>query len=187
MKKLEKQLAENKVPTGARAHPRLVHAIVEQGSLADDSDIQDLWAGLLSSSCTPSGDDDSNLIFIDLLNGLTRLQAKILKYACEQAPKSLLPSGLIVPGPLPLSIADLRRITEEDDIHRLDRELDRLRTVGLLDGGIATNVRDYVNLTPSSLALQMYIRCQGSRVSPAEFFRSSPPHPSSAEPPNLAQ
>jgi len=35
-----------------QAHPRLVGAIIEQGSWTDDEEVQQMWAGLLASSCT---------------------------------------------------------------------------------------------------------------------------------------
>src|SRR5262245_22227473 len=34
------------------AHPRLVGAIVEHGSWVDAENVQEMWAGLLASSCT---------------------------------------------------------------------------------------------------------------------------------------
>ena len=65
-KKAEQKLADNKVPEGAHAHPRIVHTILEESGWVDDDMVQDMWAGLLSSSCTEAGDDDSNLIFTNL-------------------------------------------------------------------------------------------------------------------------
>jgi hypothetical protein len=63
------------------AHPRLVAQIIEHGSWTDSGEVQRLWAGLLASSCTVDGSDDSNLIFVDTLSRLTLLQARILEYA----------------------------------------------------------------------------------------------------------
>jgi hypothetical protein len=52
------------------AHPRLVANVIEEGSWADDATLQEMWGGLLASSCSPDGNDDSNLIFIGLLKQL---------------------------------------------------------------------------------------------------------------------
>src|SRR5262245_35043001 len=41
------------------AHPRLVGAIVEHGSWTDADSVQEMWAGLLASSCTEDGRDES--------------------------------------------------------------------------------------------------------------------------------
>jgi hypothetical protein len=174
MQKVEKKLVENKVPEGCHAHPRVVHAIVESSSWIEDSAVQDMWAGLLASSCTESGDDDSNLIFTNLLGNLTKLQARMLKYACESAEKRVSPEGLISAQVSDMNLEKLQKITEENDIQRLDRELDCLRSAGLIEGGIAV-WGGLVDLTPSSLALHMYVRCHGSRLSPVEFFKIEPP------------
>jgi len=47
------------------AHPRLVGLILEQGSWVALDEMQEMWAGLLASSCTESGDDESDLMFAD--------------------------------------------------------------------------------------------------------------------------
>jgi hypothetical protein len=163
----------NNTPSDAHAPPRIVHEIFEQASWTDDAMLQDMWAGLMSSSCTPDGDDDSNLIFANLLGQMTKLQARILKYACENASKVSSRDGLIHCNELPVSMESLFQIAEETDLQRLDRELDYLIASSLLAEG-AGFVTEYnqtrASLTPTPLALHMYVRCQGSRKSPAQFF-----------------
>lgn len=69
---------------------------------------------------------------------------------------------------------ELVRVSGVADIHRLDRELDHLRALGMIDGGFAflefASAVDTVNVTPTALALHMYVRCQGVRLTPGEFF-----------------
>ena len=167
----EQKLTNSGASAGVHAHPRLVSNVLEEGSWIEDAEVQEMWGGLLSSSCTETGDDDSNLPFVDLLSGLTKLQAKILRCACERARKLSTPSGLIGAIPLKASSESLFKLTGENDIQRLDRELDHLRFLGLLaDGGF--NAFDLTaNLTPTAMALQMYVRCQGSRSSPIDYFQ----------------
>jgi hypothetical protein len=169
MKKLEAKLAAAKVADGSHAHPRIVSTIVEQSSWIEDDMVQDMWAGLLSSSCTESGDDDSNLIFTNILGGLTRLQARVIKYACEHAVKECTPKGLVVASTLVITWDELFVIAGESDIHRLDRELDHLRSLDIVNAGMNPYERE-ADITPSALGLHMYVRCQGSRKSPVEFF-----------------
>src|SRR5262249_47562510 len=115
--KLEQKLADNKVPVGAHAPPRLVQSIIEQSSWIDDGMVQDMWAGLPSSSCTEDGDDDSNLIFTNLLGDLTKLQARVLNYACEHAGKSVTENGLLYATPsLLMNLDELRSISGEADL-----------------------------------------------------------------------
>ena len=70
-----------------QAHPRVALAIIENGSLNDNDEIQEMWAGLFASSCTKDGQEDENLIFVNLLKQLTIAEARILKYACENSRK----------------------------------------------------------------------------------------------------
>jgi hypothetical protein len=173
--KTEAAMKANGLPDGVHSHPRIFHEILERASWIDDSTVQDLWAGLLASSCTETGDDDSNLLFTNLLGTLTKLQAKILKYACEKSEKKNF-NGLILSNPLAIPIRLILELFDEKDIHRLDREIDYLRECGLLapqtgfqpTAPVLMDIQ--VLLTPSALALHMYVRCQGSRQSPTEFF-----------------
>ena len=160
------------VPT--QAHPRLVAAALEHGSWADDKTLQEMWAGLLASSCSPDGKDDSNLIFMNLLSQLTTIQVRILNYSCEQVEKSITPAGLIMPStPLLCDIPHVKIVAGHDDIHRLDRELDHLYSLGLIRRGF--DVRSgAVDLTPTALALNLYVRCQGFTGSAVEFFNLTP-------------
>jgi hypothetical protein len=105
------------------ATPRIVHSILENGSWIDDDRIQEMWAGLLASSCTKDGKDESNLIFINLLSQLTSSEVKILNYICESAEKKIGKHGLIYANDLLISLKDLQKITGIFDIHHIDREL----------------------------------------------------------------
>jgi hypothetical protein len=105
-------------------------------------------------------------------SGLTRMQAKILKYACEHSEKVFWPNGLMTSDFLKATKEELFELTGEKDIQRLDRELDHLCALKLLDGGFHPMGMDLnAGLTPTALALQMYVRCQGERGSPVEYFR----------------
>jgi len=83
--KAQERLEVEKAPEKVHAHPRLVFRIIAEGSWTDDQLLQDMWAGLLAASCSQSGQDDSDLIFVNLLSPLTRMEARVLRYACENA------------------------------------------------------------------------------------------------------
>ena len=154
------------------APPRLVHAILENASWTDANDVQEMWAGLLASSCTPKGDDDGNLIFVNLLSQLTRMQARLFQFSCETAQKIVHLNGLIGAGSLMCDAARLKEICGTDDIHRIDRELDHLRGLGLIAAGFDIGLagEPIADLAPSPLGLNLYVRCRGSRQNPIEFF-----------------
>lgn len=152
------------------AHPRLVSQIVDEVSWIDDQYLQDMWAGLLASSCTDSGDDDSNVLFVNLLADMTKLQSRVLNYICSKAPKHVGLNGLPYARQITIDLNTVKTIAECDDVERIDRELDRLNGLDLVNGGFGTGTSTNARVTPTALALHLYIRCQGSRQSPVEYF-----------------
>lgn len=171
--------AQRKLGPGAEsahAHPRLVSLTVERSSWVDADEVQEMWAGLLASSCTSDGKDESNLIFINLLTQLTTSQARLLCYGCEHVPKRLTASGGMVFEGVYVSMAMLVNISGTQDHNRLDRELDHLRALGLMSFAlyrepiIESPEPLVANLEPTNLGLHMYVRCQGSTKSPGQYF-----------------
>ena len=159
----------------AHAHPRLVAFVVEHGSWTDDRTLQQMWGGLLASSCSPDGRDESNLIFVNLLSLLTGLQVRVLSHACSNANKYVTPQGLIMPERgLYVDVLKLQAIGGTDDIHRLDTELDHLRSLELIAGGFQPGAA-HVDITPTALALNLFVRCQGFSGSAVDFFSLKPP------------
>lgn len=159
-----------------KSHPRIGLSIIESSSLIDNDFVLELWAGLFASSCTLDGQDDENLIFVDILKSLTTAQAKIIQYAVENSRKVLHPNGLVTAdGKLNVHADDLKKITGVNNIHRIDRELDSLNYMGLtpqLSGGFSNDGPDLIaNICPTYLALSLYIRCQGSSDDPDIYWK----------------
>jgi hypothetical protein len=163
------------------AHPRLVAQIIEYGSWTDSDEVQRMWAGLLASSCTVDGSDDSNLIFIDTLSRLTLVEARILENACRECSKELTQAGWLMAQDFRMSLEQLQSCSGINDFHRIDRELDHLRTLGLISGGFHPSSTD-ADVTPSAFALQMYARCNGWAGDLLEFFDLSLPSNNSERP-----
>ena len=156
------------------AHPRLVMKIVSEGSWVEDGDVQRMWAGLLASSCTEEGRDETNLIFVNILSQLTGCEARIINYGCEASEKMITEAGWLSAEELQIELDPLVKLTGVLDFHRLDRELDHLRSLELIGGGLGGGGFHQrsrtADITPSSLALQMYARCCGHVGSPVEFY-----------------
>ncbi len=155
-----------------QAHPRMVHYIIEEGSWCDDEQVQMMWAGLLASSCNERGDDDSNLIFINLLKQLSGMQVSILNFACERSDKYMSTAGWVGAELLEIDAEELSDMLVTEDLHRIDRELDQLRGLELIEAGFSPD-STMANITPMGLALQLYVRCKGSQESPIEFYNIS--------------
>ncbi len=155
------------------AHPRLVMKAIEEGSWVEDEKVQEMWAGLLSSACSEDGKDETNLIFMNLLSQITSAQASILDYAGETCKKHVSADGFLYSDRLQLELKELIEVANVSDIHRLDRELDYLRDVGLISkvfgGGFGIHSAK-ADVTPSTLALHMYARCNGYNGSPVDFY-----------------
>lgn len=159
-------------------NPRMFFSILNNAGWTDDERLQKMWAGLLASSRSLDGKDDSNLIFVNILSQLTSSEVKILDYVCSNTKKSLTVDGLINATPIEISIENLLEMFEIKDIHRLDLELDHLKSLDLtgrasqfmaVEGPEAIK-RDSIRITPTGLALNLFIRCKGSLQSPVDFF-----------------
>lgn len=184
LQQAEKMLDSHPDADKKHAHPRLIAAILEQGSWIDNEEVQNMWAGLLASSCSENGKDEDNLIFINILSQMTSLEAIILNKACQIAKKYVTKAGWLAAKDLEFGLDKLQQISGISDFHRLDRELDHLRSLELIIAGFSPDSVT-ADVTPTALALQLYARCQGYRGSPVEFFNlnqhkeSEPDHPSS--------
>ncbi len=156
-------------------HPRLIMMAIEEGSWSDADEVQDMWAGLLSSSCTIEGKDEDNLIFLNILKQLTTLQAKIINYAVEHAPKSISHKIFTLADSIRLKIEDVCAVFGCEDVHALDYQMDHLREIGLFEmpGGFDVNTGEAV-LAPSALAISFYVRCQGFVGTPKDYFGNLP-------------
>jgi hypothetical protein len=123
----------------------------------------------LASSCTLEGKDDSNLTFVDLLSRLTVSEARALDFVCKNAEKQVATGGWLMANEFEMSSDELQRITGVSDVHRLDLELDHLRSLGLIDRGFELESQT-AKVMPMGLGLQMYARCHGYSGSPVSFF-----------------
>jgi len=155
------------------AHPRLVMRVLESGSWTDDDSLQEMWAGLLASSCSIDGRDESNLIFINLLSQLTSSEVRVLNFACKTATARLTPAGWLDTDVNMRRVEELGEVSGQSDFHRMDRELDHLRSLGLLsvDSGFKGEAEQKIaNVCPSTLGLQLFALSHGHRGPPEEFF-----------------
>ena len=162
--------------------PRLAHGAIEAASWVEDDQLQAMWAGLLASSTSLGGRSDENLLFMGILKQLSSLEVSVLRFAVERASKKVGGYGLVISEPLEeIVAADLPGLFGIEDLHRIDRELDHLRELGLIGkmipffgrGGGINLTSGMADLTPTPLALNLYVRCQGSKLSPMEFWSLS--------------
>ncbi|EFK36356.1 Uncharacterised protein [Chryseobacterium gleum] len=162
------------------AHPRVIKEIIENGSWCDDDTIQEMWAGLIASSCNEDDGDDLNLIFVNTLKQLTRNQVKILNYICSKCIMNVDKNGFIQANHIEISLDELSKIVEIKSVHQIDSELDFLRSKELLisdyfsghGAGFVIDLDNIVaHLEPSPFAINLFIRGQGFKGSPKDFYK----------------
>ena len=174
LEKAEQKLLKNQdiKHKNIKAHPLIVWKTLENGSWSEHNELHEIWAGLLASSCDEKGEDDSNLIFINIVAQMTELQVKVLNYACENSKFILRKTGILSSNTLEVNIDLLKEITNTDDLGRLDRELDHLRNIGILkelSGGLDTE-HLIADISPSDMGIHLYARCQGFIGETKDFY-----------------
>lgn len=155
---------------------RIVMKVFEEGSWVEDVDIQSMWAGLLASSCTEDGKDDSNLIFINMLSQMTTPEARLFDFVSRSIVNSkspLLLEGKISLLSVSVYVDELRRVARLRDVSLVRCVLERLHGLGLvlyqyMGGPNPPGDRYSINLCETGLHL--YARCQGCSGSPVEFL-----------------
>jgi hypothetical protein len=158
---------------GLRAHRRIVVRILEDGSRADEAWIQQLWAGLLATSCTKDENNESNMYFVDLFTKLAVTHVRVLAAACSRAPKVLSADGSVSAEPFVCTRDEVIKITGWHDLARIERDLLHMTDLGLLEKKVKSadfSALDEANLTPSTLALRLFARCSGHQEEVQEFY-----------------
>ena len=164
--KTERLLAHEPNASMMVAHPDLTVRILEHGSWVDVEWIQELWAGLLATSCTFEGQDESNLVFINLLSRMAPLPTQILTAACAKATQAMSESGSVSPYLLAFSAEEMAKITRSNNLTKIYRSITELSELGLLEKGprLSSQVDpETAKAKPTHLGLQMYARCNGQR------------------------
>jgi hypothetical protein len=159
-------LASQPHPERLRARPRLVASILKHGSWADDFTAH-LWAGLLATSCTVDGKDESNTVFADLMVNLTFHQSRIFVAGCIRALE--LNSGAGNPSSTRIVLApeQMIRLTGMYDLSRLATDMANLFSSELIEKQFDFTSylpMDKFDITPTRRGLDMFERCHGARL-----------------------
>lgn len=160
-----------------RAHPALVMRILEDGSWAENERIQQFWAGLLATACTTAKDNQSNMIFIDMLSQLTTVHARIFTAACAKATIVESKHGGVNACRLGCSAEEMIQIAGLHDLVKIDRDLEHLAELGLLVNRVKSRFFSLIHeadITPTNLGLQLYARSNGHRGDLKDFYRVAP-------------
>jgi hypothetical protein len=156
----------------------LLMRIIECGSWAEDDLVRQFWAGLLVTSCSTDGFDESIRVYVELLSQFAITQARIFGAVCGRCTKNLSNPDRTTALPISMTAEQLMEIAGARDRVKIDRDLMHLSSAHLMSAEIrARSLFSYsedAEITPTPMALEMYARCQGHRGSPHDFYSQSP-------------
>jgi hypothetical protein len=155
----------------------IIQRIIEDGSWTDDPWMLQFWAGLLATSCTADGQDESGLKFVDLMCQLKSINLRILAAACTKSTKMVVGLGRVSSRPVVWTATDLKKITGSHDLIRIERDLEHMNDMGLISDRVKSTFFSPISetkFTPTSLSLELYARCNGHRGTPQGFYGMAP-------------
>jgi hypothetical protein len=165
-----------------RIPKELVLRIVENGSWAEDDLSQRFWAGVLATSCTSAGTDDTNMQLVTILSDLGTIPIRIFDAACSRSPKIEAEDGSINALPVMCSSDEMIQIAGAHDLMKIDRNLLQLADLGLMEPRNKSKYFSFTeaaNLHPTTLGLELYARCHGHRGEAHTFYQvTTAPEPS---------
>ncbi len=171
VEKTKKIIHEIDSAKSKHAHPRIVIKVIQEGSCVDDSNLQEMWAGLLASSCTEDGTDETNLIFVNVLAQLSSSQAKIIKLPFIEGNYKAYQHDKTEYTDVEKERSGLIEYTGLPNWGVLKRELDHLGSLGLVSYHLRSNPRrTLVSIHYEEAALWLYARCQGHTGSLQQFI-----------------
>ncbi len=167
-------MLETRGPLGKlKVRPRIAIKVLGEGSLVEDSDLQKMWAGLLASSCTEDGGDETNLIFVNILAQLSIAQAKIVRLPFIEGDYSAYQHDGSEYTDVEKERSQLITYSGLPNWAILKRELDHLNSLGLVSHSLVSNPQlTLVRLHYDEAALQLYARCQGHTGNLQQFLLS---------------
>jgi hypothetical protein len=153
--------------------PALVHRVLATGTVNDEDWLHQLWAGLIVSSCSPDGKDESNLHFIELFAQLTPVPTRIFTVVSAIASKFVSDKGVVTARPLACKLEEIMAAAGSRGA-QIERELQRLTELGLIEkttpGAPSAIPSREVFITPSSVGLELFARCNGHLGPVKDFY-----------------
>jgi hypothetical protein len=159
----EKMLADEPDADKLHAHPHMVASVLKNGSWEQDDLTQQLWAGLLVTSCNEDGSDVSNLEFAELMVQMTMNQAHILVEGCRKTFEQLA-GKQARQRPIVITPEEMTRINGIYDFYRNATDVAYLYGYGLVVNNFnfsTHGVKTSFDITPTELGMQLFKVCKG--------------------------
>jgi hypothetical protein len=165
-----------------KANPKVALAVIENGCNEENEELQTMWAGLLNSSFSPSGNNDEAIIYVQILKQFSIPEVKIFKYMCEMSEKGLTDEGLPLGQTVSIFVDELLRISglkEAADVEAILNHLSALKLSERKEMIPSIGFRRFKDsllawLSPTTLALTLYVRCQGYGGAISDYWGLKP-------------
>ena len=163
-----------------KANPKVALAIIENGANEESEELQEMWAGLFNSALSETGENDEVILYVNILKQLSIAEARLLRYMCENSKKGVQESGLATAQTVTLYSEQITEITGINDSTHLEAILNHLNSLRLNEKPqslsnfsfrVTENKKLLAWLSPTSLALSLYVRCQGYKGSVADYWK----------------
>jgi len=175
-----------------KIHPRILYSIYEHGSWTDSNTLQEMWAGIFSSSCEEDSATDKNIIYIDILSKLSHDEATLFEYFCKSTQWSASHiDNLVGANPIFPNVGELKKVTSLDSFEDIDQALSHLQFLGLImretiptmekldsdkigaiagDSQFGSNWLNHIEVTVTSLGLRLFLKVKGKNIKPSQFI-----------------
>jgi hypothetical protein len=144
--------------------PALVLRILEDASWADDEITKQFWAGLLATACASETKPETHMSLIHAFSQLTMVHVRVFNAACTKAAGILADGKTTAPLRIICAAEEMMKISGSRDIQRMDRDLEHLADLGLLERRVRMRFfapEEEIIITPTAAGLELYERCQG--------------------------
>lgn len=150
---------------------RLVQRILDHGVNLDtrDAAMAHFWAGLLAAATLEGTEDQETFGFAELLSRMDLVSMRILAAACENTMAGAAEGGFGYREMIHLSAGELKKTAGVTNFQAIDRGLDRLQELGLVnraEKAAAFEPVEDVDLAPTALGLRLHARCTGRPEAP---------------------
>ncbi|HEX8710453.1 MAG TPA: PilZ domain-containing protein [Terracidiphilus sp.] len=165
---------------------RLVYRIVERGANTDlcEAEMMGFWAGLLAAAAHEGVREQDCLESADMVSKLELSHLRILAAGCERAVSLGWGAGYELPQRVYYSATEIRKNTGARDMTAVERGLNRLEELGLLQKSQKLPIFEpvtEVDVTPTALGLNLYARCIGRTRMPEVHIAGSKLEPETAD------
>ncbi len=170
--RVERMLAAEPDAEQMHADPCIVESIFKDGTWEHDELTEQLWAGLLASSCSLEGNDQSNKDLVELLVQVTTCQAHILAEGCRRVEMRPADDHGSVTTPVNISPEEMIAITGKNDLYRNATDVAYLNIYGLIEKSFDFSTHALIgsfDITPSPLGIRLFRACRGHLLADAMF------------------